>query len=70
VRPGRGRYYHLWQEKRAPLEALRQAQFALYRHRERIQALARERGPDFANVAARRSPTRLWACFVLSGAGQ
>jgi CHAT domain-containing protein/tetratricopeptide (TPR) repeat protein len=73
-------YHHLWVEKKAPIAALRQAQLTLYRHPERILALARERGPDFAKTArlplasgaasARRSPARLWAGFVLSGAGR
>jgi CHAT domain-containing protein/Tfp pilus assembly protein PilF len=73
-------YHHLWQEKRPPLDALRQAQLTLYRHPERIAALARTRGPDFEKAArlpaasgaasARRAPARLWAGFVLSGAGR
>jgi CHAT domain-containing protein len=70
-------YHHLWREKLPPLEALRQAQLTLYRHPDRIPALARERGPDFDRVARRppagggaRAPARLWAGFVLSGAGR
>jgi CHAT domain-containing protein len=73
-------YHHLWQEKRPPLDALRQAQLTLYRHPERISQLARARGPDFDKAArllaasgaasARRSPARLWAGFVLSGLGR
>jgi CHAT domain-containing protein len=73
-------YHHLWQEKRPPLDALRQAQLTLYRHPERIPALARARGPDFEKAArlpaasgaapGRRSPARLWAGFVLSGVGR
>jgi CHAT domain-containing protein len=74
-----GLFYHkLWQEKLPPLEALRQAQLFLYRHPERIGPLARARGPDFAKAARRpatppaaaRAPARLWAGFVLSGAGR
>jgi CHAT domain-containing protein/Tfp pilus assembly protein PilF len=74
-----GLFYHqLWAEKRPPLEALRQAQLALYRHPERIGELARARGPDFEKAArlpaapqvAARAPARLWAGFVLSGAGR
>jgi CHAT domain-containing protein/tetratricopeptide (TPR) repeat protein len=74
-----GLFYHkLWQEKRPPLEALRQAQLALYHHPERIGRLARARGPDFAKEAETpgvpgsktRAPARLWAGFVLSGAGR
>jgi CHAT domain-containing protein/Tfp pilus assembly protein PilF len=74
-----GLFYHkLWQEKQPPLEALRQAQLALYHHPERIGQLARLRGPDFEKAArlpttpspAGRAPARLWAGFVLSGAGR
>src|SRR5262249_42289804 len=36
-------YHHLWVEKKAPLEALRQAQLTLYHYPERIPALATER---------------------------
>jgi CHAT domain-containing protein/Tfp pilus assembly protein PilF len=71
-------YHHLWTEKQPPLEALRQAQLALYYHPERIPLLARQRGPDFekaarlptAPQAAVRAPARLWAGFVLSGLGR
>jgi CHAT domain-containing protein len=71
-------YHHLWTEKQLPLEALRQAQLTLYRHPERIPQLARARGPDFQKAArlpaapqgATRAPARLWAGFVLSGAGR
>jgi CHAT domain-containing protein len=71
-------YHNLWRGKMAPIEALRQAQLTLYRHPERIGALARARGPDFDRVARRpaearagaRAPARLWAGFVLSGAGR
>jgi hypothetical protein len=75
-------YHYLWTEKRPPLEALRQGLLALYHHPERIGQLARLRGPDFAQAArvarmpatrppgAARAPARLWAAFVLSGAGR
>jgi CHAT domain-containing protein len=71
-------YHHLWVEKQAPLEALRQAQLTLYRHPDRIPVLARERGLEFNKAARvptdarapRRAPARLWAGFVLSGAGR
>jgi CHAT domain-containing protein len=70
-------YHNLWVGKMPPIEALRQAQLTLYRHPERIPALARARGPDFDRVARRpaaasgpRAPARLWAGFVLSGAGR
>jgi CHAT domain-containing protein len=78
------RFYHaLWAEKKAPLQALRQAQLVLYYHPELIPALAGERGPPAQRQAltlprtgeapaagAGRAPTRLWAAFVLSGRGQ
>jgi CHAT domain-containing protein len=48
-------YRNLWQEKLPPIEALRQAQLALYRHPEHIPAWARgERGP---NLKAPRPPS-------------
>jgi CHAT domain-containing protein len=74
-----GLFYHqLWHEGKTPLEALRQAQLTLYRHPERIPALARERGPDFAKASRlpaaptgeARAAARLWAGFVLSGSGK
>lgn len=75
------RFYHeLWVAKRPPLEALRQAQLTILRHPERITDLADRGRPDFAKTvrlpaaattgAGRRAPTRLWAAFVLSGAGR
>jgi CHAT domain-containing protein/tetratricopeptide (TPR) repeat protein len=71
-------YHKLWKEKLPPLEALRQAQLGLYHHPERIGRLARARGPDFdkeaelpaAPAREARAPTRLWAGFILSGAGR
>jgi CHAT domain-containing protein len=74
-----GLFYHkLWVDKLPPAEALRQAQRTLYHHPERIPLLARQRGPDFEKAArlpatpqaATRAPARLWAGFVLSGAGR
>jgi CHAT domain-containing protein len=70
-------YHNLWRKKMALPEALRQAQLTLYHHPERVPVLARARGPDFDRVARRpaagggaRAPARLWAGFVLSGAGK
>ena len=70
-------YHQLWQEGRPPLEALRRAQLALYRHQ--VPVLARGRGPDFDQTVRRvtQSPARPaaraavkdWAAFVLSGPG-
>jgi CHAT domain-containing protein len=74
-----GLFYHqLWALKQTPLEALRQAQLALYHHPERIPVLAQARAPDFEKAArlpaspqaAGRAPARLWASFVLSGVGR
>jgi CHAT domain-containing protein/Tfp pilus assembly protein PilF len=77
-------YHELWVNKQEPLAALRSAQLTIYRHPERIPALAGERGkPDFAKTVelavepaapardgARRPPTKLWAAFILSGSGR
>jgi len=75
-------YHKLWQEKKPPLVALREAQLTLYHHPERIASLAKERGPDFDKLVqlpatppkeakpANKSPVKLWAAFVLSGAGK
>jgi len=75
-------YRNLWEKNLTPLESLRQAQLALYRHPEQVNALASAtRGPNFNKVvklveggtvepkAPRNSPRR-WAAFVLSGTGQ
>jgi CHAT domain-containing protein/Tfp pilus assembly protein PilF len=77
-------YHELRANRRPPLEALRQAQLTLYRHPERIADLAGERGrpaleaaarlgpaatPAKAGEAAKTTPTKLWAAFVLSGVG-
>jgi CHAT domain-containing protein len=71
-------YHHLWAEKMSPLEALRRAQLTLYRHPERIGALAVGRGPAFEKAArlpaapagGARAHPRVWAGFVLSGPGR
>ncbi len=75
-------YRNLWEQNLPPLEALRQAQLALYRHPEQVTALASAtRGPNFNKVVklveggaveptAPRSSPRRWAAFVLSGTGQ
>jgi CHAT domain-containing protein/Tfp pilus assembly protein PilF len=76
-------YHELWVNKKPPIEALREAQLTIYRHPERIAALAGERGRPALAAAARlgsaatakpdekpkTTPTRLWAAFVLSGVG-
>jgi CHAT domain-containing protein len=78
-------YHKLWREQKPPVEALREAQLTLYRHPERINTLARERGPVLEKVlklpADRpaeanapqphgKAPVKVWAGFVFSGAGQ
>jgi tetratricopeptide (TPR) repeat protein len=79
-------YRNLWQEKLPPVEALRRAQLALYRHPEHVKAWARgERGPDLKHPApgskpaapeeggpkpGGTAPTKLWAAFSLSGLGR
>jgi CHAT domain-containing protein len=74
-------YQQLWVEGNPPIEALRQAQLALYRNPQSVRILARGRGPDFDKTVKRvtqtpkeQTPqkyasTRDWAGFVLSGAG-
>jgi CHAT domain-containing protein len=75
-------YRNLWEKKRPPLEALRQAQLALYHHPEQLAGLARGERAAFERVelpakAARlaasgpgRAPVRQWAAFTLSGPGR
>jgi CHAT domain-containing protein/tetratricopeptide (TPR) repeat protein len=77
-------YHELRVNQQAPLEALRAAQLTIYRHPERIAALAGERGKPALEAAAKlrpaaaaalnekaaTAPTRLWAAFVLSGTGR
>jgi CHAT domain-containing protein len=74
-------YHELWVAKKPPIEALREAQLTIYQHPELIPDLAGERGAlklkDAAagtttgtSPAARHADTKLWAAFVLSGAGR
>jgi CHAT domain-containing protein len=78
-------YHHLWEKHEPPLQALRQAQLALYRNPKDIPLLAQARGrPDFGTTVRRvtqppanpperaQAPAavRHWAAFVLSGAGR
>ena len=78
-------YHELRVKKRSPLEALREAQLTIYRHPERIKALAGSRGKITqddtvkAGSAAtetkpgekgKTTPTKLWAAFLLSGRGE
>ena len=77
-------YDRLWRQGKPPLEALREAQLALYRQPELVGKLAAARGtPDFDKLVQRpessgfggsstprHAPVRQWAAFVLSGAGR
>jgi tetratricopeptide (TPR) repeat protein/CHAT domain-containing protein len=74
-------FYKLWQEKQPPIEALRQAQLAIYRDPARIKDLANLQGEAFAQVVRGPGPPkrmppgesrniRKWAGFVLSGPGR
>jgi CHAT domain-containing protein len=76
-------YHELWVKEQPPLEALRRAQLALYRHPGEVRALATLRGPDFDKTVRRvtqppragERPQRAglvrdWAAFVLSGPGR
>jgi CHAT domain-containing protein len=72
----------LWIEGKPPLAALREAQLFVYRNPDRIGEVARARGLDFGNEVTvaqspviapprgKRAAARLWAGFVLSGAGR
>jgi CHAT domain-containing protein len=78
-------YYHLWEKKEPPLEALRHAQLEMYRNPEAVANLAKgSRSPDWDATfqavtrppadpqAPPRRPAAVkdWAAFVLSGAGR
>jgi CHAT domain-containing protein/tetratricopeptide (TPR) repeat protein len=78
-------YNNLWRQGKPQLEALREAQLALYRQPELAGKLAAARGtPDFDKLVQRpvpapssdgsstprRAPARQWAAFVLSGDGR
>jgi CHAT domain-containing protein len=71
-------YHHLWQEKRTPAEALRQAQLAVYRHHGPVAKLANAPAAEFIKAARLpadpagegRAPARLWAGFIVSGVGR
>jgi CHAT domain-containing protein/tetratricopeptide (TPR) repeat protein len=73
-------YHELWINKKPPIEALREAQLTIYRRPDLIATLAAaERGIKLESAlndkgsppaeAKDRTPTKLWAAFVLSGVG-
>ena len=74
-------YRNLWEAKVTPVEALRQAQLAVYRDPGRIPEWAVGRGPLPKPVAGgttttpkrdpkeKTSPAKAWAAFVISGPG-
>ena len=63
-----------------PVEALRQAQLAVYLHPEHVKQWSQGRGPRTDVVregsaspavkTKRRTPLKQWAAFVMSGVGQ
>ncbi|MFL5340156.1 MAG: CHAT domain-containing tetratricopeptide repeat protein [Gemmataceae bacterium] len=76
-------YHELWVNKKPPIEALREAQLAVYRGGAEVIAALQDRGrPDFKRVitqpaaelqpaaGVKRADTKLWAAFVLSGVGR
>jgi CHAT domain-containing protein/tetratricopeptide (TPR) repeat protein len=79
-------YDRLWRQNTPPIEALRDAQLALYRHPELVGQLAKARGtPDFDKFVQRpelafdagrdqrprsAAPLKQWAAFVVSGSGK
>jgi hypothetical protein len=71
--------HKLWRESRPAIEAMREAQLALYHDPKKIESLAQTRGPDFgrevtllasvepnATLNAGRAPTKQWAAFTIS----
>ncbi|MEX0586613.1 MAG: CHAT domain-containing protein, partial [Pirellulales bacterium] len=74
-------YEKLWKQNKPPIEALREAQLAIYRNPDLIGKLAGQRGQSFSKTvdlvdAGRRAPDgktshpRFWAAWVLSGPGR
>ncbi len=75
-------YHYLWKEEKSPLQALREAQLWIYRHPKKFQRFAGMRGdlevtklvklPGGGRVEPEPTvaPTRLWASFLVSGAGK
>ena len=76
-------YRRLWDKEKPvpPVEALRQAQLALYKNPEKIPELARAFRGSFETVPAKAKDDapagpagtthpRLWAAFILSGPGR
>jgi CHAT domain-containing protein len=73
-------YRKMWNDGQPPIGALREAQLFLYRNPDRIGDLASSRGLGVgrevtlakgpAAPKGRRSATKVWAGFVLSGAGR
>jgi CHAT domain-containing protein/tetratricopeptide (TPR) repeat protein len=72
-------YHKLWNEKKPPATALREAQLALLHHPEQIKSFA-TRGPNFSKLAdlpdggivkkgTLTASPRLWAAFVIAGPG-
>jgi hypothetical protein len=74
-------YHSLWEQNLPPIQALRRAQLAVYRHPEQIRLWSQGRGIDPARIVpglagpaegdepASRAHPKLWAAFTLSGLG-
>jgi CHAT domain-containing protein/tetratricopeptide (TPR) repeat protein len=78
-------YHELWVNKKAPIDALREAQLLVMRRPDLVGDLAGERGvarqekavqvntseaPPKELLAGERLPPKLWAAFHLSGSGR
>jgi CHAT domain-containing protein/Tfp pilus assembly protein PilF len=75
-------YSYLWEKKLPPVEALRQAQLALYHNPGKVKDWSRERRPNLSKVytgsgkapagvtASGKAHPKLWAAFTLSGLGR
>jgi CHAT domain-containing protein len=71
-------FLELWRKKKNPMEALREAQLAIYRAEEPAPTQNQDRGIDASKTTRlpgkeasrpREVPLHLWASFVLSGPG-
>jgi CHAT domain-containing protein/Tfp pilus assembly protein PilF len=74
-------YFKVWKEKKPVLEALRDAQLALYHHPELLPKDSDERAPDFGKTvklpafpssapSSDKAPIKRWAGYFLSGDGR
>jgi CHAT domain-containing protein len=68
-------YHELRVNKKPPIQALREAQLAIYRRPDLIPDLAAVRGLKLEPAqplpaGSKTAPTQLWAGFVVSGVGK